>query len=83
MKCIKSTQQGHKRGILKARIRVRDEKAFRMVESGNWKYCPKSEYKRQHRIWDAEKQMYKTPTGWVKKTDSMALYGVLRGKGDK
>ena len=82
MKCIKSTQQGHENGILNGMGRVCDNKAFRMVRSGDWEYCSKSEYKRSYRIWVKVKQMYQTPTGWVRRTDSMALYGVLRGKGD-
>lgn len=40
MKCIKPVKDGKI-------IRVKDDKAHEMVASGNYSYCPKSEWKKQ------------------------------------
>ena len=55
--------------IDKGIVRLSNTDAQRIVRKGLGEYCPKSEWKKTR--------------GHVKRTDSMALYGVLRGKGDK
>ncbi len=43
MKCIKPTEQGLENGAKLSR--VKDERAAELVESGDYVYCPKSEWK--------------------------------------